>query len=144
MTEGTERDLTALARRRIRRAKAILGPGCCEASVEKTVWAVLVRQELHEIRRAAGMLSFRRPTNKQEREAVRRVASELRRLESALNNPAVPYFAKKLFPSDLPRRRVQLEALADARLESPSGRSPLQSDMPRSRPPPFYRSISSL
>lgn len=122
MANQTRRDLARIERERVGRAKAILGPRCDTASVGRAVRYLLVRQE----RQARGADILRRPTNKQEKAAVGRVAQELRRLNAALNNPALPEFVGKMFPPELREHENKLEALARLPLDKPKRSSDLK------------------
>jgi hypothetical protein len=104
------------ARQRVEWAKDILGSNCDEASVERAVWAMLVRQERHT-RRAD---SLRRPTNKKEKIATARVARELRRLNAALSGSDLPNFVRKLLPSDMRELQMTLEQLGGMSLGKPT------------------------
>src|SRR5262249_11833698 len=110
------------ARKRIKWVSEILGPGCDKTEVESTVRAMIVEQRLRNYKRGADFL--RRPTNKKEKEAIKRVATAVRRLNVTLMHPALPSFVKKLFPTDREKTTSDLEKLGLESLRKPRRHPP--------------------
>jgi hypothetical protein len=122
MTQADRHDLQAIARERIRRVSSILGPDCDKAEIESTVRAMIVEQRLYSYKHGADFL--RRPTNKKEKEAIKRVAKAARRLNVTLKHPTLPSFVKKLFPTDQEKTTGDLEKLGLESLRKPRRHPP--------------------
>jgi hypothetical protein len=111
-----------VARKRVKSVSKIIGRGRDTAEVESTVRAMIVEQRLYSNKRGADFL--RRPTNKKEKEAIKRVAKAARRLNVTLRHPALPSFVKKLFPPSQEKTTSDLEKLGLESLRKPRRYAP--------------------
>jgi hypothetical protein len=103
-------------------AKAILGSEWKRAvaeSVEGNVRAMLLIEARH-LNLTPERASPLRPTNKEEKRAVKSLASGLRRLNAALRNSNLPPGIRELLPADeLQKRQIALDEMADISMRKP-------------------------
>jgi hypothetical protein len=110
MTQRESRE--AIARKRIKWVREILGRGCNKEGVESAVWT---------------MLGYQRPYENEEsmnktKKAIARAAKALRRWNATLTDPKLPTSVGKLLPTSLAElRKLQekLERWGDASLGRP-------------------------
>jgi hypothetical protein len=121
MASSTERDLRPLVRERVERAKAILGVGCNERSIEGAVWWVLIDQHRSSVR----LGKRRKPKNKEEKAAINRTAKKLNSfLYTLRHDPNLPNFVKDAFHfDDLSKRLEWLEEVGRTSLKHRWGSS---------------------